>query len=297
MRFQMNRRSSAEKADGVTDGPFNSLVRLLRPHAEVRRLGSVLAAICTDPPHLPRSSQDALYAALPEVSARVFGLDMSNYWEHRRRNNLFGQLDKLYLFGDTSGDVIGWATYCTRRYAGRLCIYFDNAGILPKWRRNGVMRKAYEKVVRWTLLRHPWERVYLITRTANPVVYRGFQMGVGASHTYPAPGHTVPPRIAAIAQAVAEWLGEADRLEVGQLKFPGCYRKYFPRLYAERPRSGDEGLDRWFDASLGPADAFLVISEASIPSMAIQDGRTLVQRLRLRSRVETQEQPVAGDHW
>jgi hypothetical protein len=222
---------------------------------------------------------------------------MSIYWEHRRRNNLFGQLSRLYLFGDSNGEVIGWATYLIRRFARRHCIYFDNAGIMPEWRRKGVMRKAYERVFLWTLLLHPWEHVYLITRTANPVVYRGFQRGVGAAHIYPALSHAVPPRIAAIAEAVAEWLGEADRLEVSQLRCPDCYSSYFPRLYAERPYSGDGGLDHWFDAALGPADAFLVISEASIPSMVIHRFQTLVQCLPRRRRAEIQEQPASGDHW
>lgn len=222
---------------------------------------------------------------------------MSLYWEHRRHSNLFGRLSSLYLFGDSTGDLVGWATYLTRRFAGRYCIYFDNAGIMPAWRRKRVMRRAYDKIFQWTLFRHPWEHIYLITRTANPVVYRGMQKGVGEGHTYPAPGHAVPTRIAAIAQAVSEWLGEVDSLEVGKLKCAGCYSPYFPRVFAQRPRSGDAHLDRWFDASLGPADAFLVICEASILSMAIHRLRGLVQRLRSGGRPEVPEHPEAKDHW
>jgi hypothetical protein len=280
------------------EGKFNALIQQLSPPPNVRRLRSgVRSAVWTDPARLSLESQEVLYHALPEVSARVFGIDLSLYWEHRRRNDMFGQLGRFYLFGDSSGETVGWATYVARRFAGRYCIYFDNAGITPVWRRKGVMRRTYERLFTRTLLRHPMEHVYLISRTANPVVYRGFQKKVEPALIYPAPDRAVPARMAALAEAVVEWLGDAGKLEVNHLTCRECYTPYFPHVFAERPRSGDARLDNWFDATLGPTDAFLVISKANIPTMVRHLMHVLGQRVPGRKPAPMQEVPAQQDHW
>lgn len=280
------------------DGRFDGLIRQLSPPPRVRRLRSgVRSAVWTDPGRLSLESQEELYHVLPELSARVFGMDLSLYWEHRRRNDMFGQLRMFYLFGDSSGQTVGWATCVARRFAGRYCIYFDNAGITSVWRRKGVMRRTYERLFYRTLLRHPMEHVYLISRTANPVVYRGFQKKVEPAPVYPAPDRAVPARMATLAQAVVEWLADAGELEVNQLTCRECYTPYFPRVFAERPRSGDARLDSWFDITLGPTDAFLVISEANIPSMVRHQMHVLGQRVPGRKPAPIPELPAPQDHW
>jgi len=259
---------------------FDAIVREVEPSPRVRRFRRGLRyAVWNEPERLTTDSQDLLYQALNDLSPRIYGLDFTRYWQNRRDGDLFGHLYRFCVFADESGNLVGWSGYQLRRFTGRLCLYFDTAGILPEWQGAGVVTDLESRAAVRELLTHPWESLYLVTRTPNPRLYRSFRAAVGPEHVYPASGHQPPATIKAIARAVAESNGQAHRMQLDQLKFVDAYLPHLTRLYAERPRSGDPEIDRWFDASLGPCDAFLIVAEARLSKLAAYRLRKIWRRI------------------
>ena len=66
--------------------------------------------------------------------------------------------------------------------------------------------------------RYPHRRTYMVVRTENPAVYRGFALGLGADAIYPRPDAPPPKAIREIGTAVAEWLGQGDKFHARDLR-------------------------------------------------------------------------------
>jgi acetyltransferase (GNAT) family protein len=237
-----------------------------------------------------------LYAALSELSPRVFGVDLTSYWEDRRRRNMFGKLARFYLFGDRHGALIGWSGYHLGRFAGRRCIYLDMAGIVPEWQGVGVITGVESRAILHELVLHRFERLYLVTRTPNPALYRMFLKAFGSDRVHPGRAQPVPGEVAAVAEAVAAWIGQPERLRASELKLVDSYAPYLSQPYAVRPRSGDVLLDRWFDSTLGVGDAFLVISETSLLHVAMYRLRRMVRDFGRASRTSVSHRARGGPH-
>ena len=271
-----------QSEDGLREQPtFEELISHSWPAPRIFRVRrGIRCAMWTSPNQLTVDSQDRLYSIMADLSPRIFGVDFSKYWEVRRRDGLFQRLARYYLFADRAGEVVGWASYQRRNLDGRRCIYFDITAILPHFHGAGVITDVESKTVFRELLLRPWGRTYLMTRTRNPRLYRSFQTALGRDHVYPAIGRRVPEHVRAIALAMASSMGQAEKLDRDEQKLVETYLPHLPQHYAVRPSSGDETIDRWFDASLGPADAFLVVAEATIWWLAAYRLRKLVRKVR-----------------
>lgn len=274
--------TARHEPEGLQEQPkFEELIGFISPAPRiyyVRR--AIRCAVWTRPDRLTLDSQDRLYSIMADLSPRIFGVDFSKYWEVRRKDGLFQRLARFYLFADDAGEVVGWAGYQRRHLAGRRCIYFDIAAILPQFHGAGVITDVESKTAFRELLLHPVGRSYLVTRTRNPRLYRSFQTALGRDHVHPAIDRTVPEHVRRIALAMATSMGQEHKLDRDEQKLVDTYLPHLPRHYAEPPSSGDETIDRWFDASLGPADAFLVVAEATIWWLAAYRLRKLMRKVR-----------------
>ena len=278
------RRAAARQADQQHReqlSAFTALVSAITPPPRlhwVRR--AVRCAMWARPDLFTVDWQDRLYAIIAELSPRIFGVDFTSYWEVRRRDGLFGRLARFYLFADEAGEVIGWAGYQRKSFHGCDCIYFDISAILPQFHGAGVITDVESRMVLRELLLHPWQPTYLIARTRNPRLYRSFQNAVGCDHVYPAVDRPVPEKVRMIALAVARSLGQEHKLDPNEQRLVETYLPYLPRHFDKNPTSGDRNLDEWFDATLGPADAFLIVAEANLWRLAAYRFRKLLRRVK-----------------
>jgi hypothetical protein len=114
-----------------------------------------------------------------------------------------------------------------------------------------------ERELRRALLRP----LFVVLRTGNPLVYDAWVAAAGDQRAvHPRPDTTVPARVQAIAQDAAGHLGQAAELDSRRLHITDAYRSTPGGLWRHRPRSRDERNNTWFDATLRPTDAFLVVA-------------------------------------
>jgi hypothetical protein len=234
------------------------VIDALSPAPRIRTLrGGYLCATWSKPGRLDADSREQLYQAVTELCNSTFDVDFCPYWQERERGDYFGSLACFSLFLTQDRRIIGFTSYQTRSFRGHPCIYIDSTSILPRYQRAGLLRSHCVRAFVATRLRHPHRRTYMVVRTENPAVYRGFALGLGADAIYPRPGAPPPQRIREIGTAVAEWLGQGDKFHARDLRIESAYET---PLYSVLPESGDPALDRFFTQTLDGVDAFLVIA-------------------------------------
>lgn len=277
------RRAAAKEADQqhrAQSSPFTALVSAITPPPRLHRVRpGVRCAIWTRPDLFTVDWQDRLYTIMAELSPRIFGVDFTSYWEVRRRDGLFGRLARFYLFADEAGEVVGWAGYQRKTFHGRGCLYFDIAAILPQFHGAGVITDVESRTVLRELLMHPWGPTYLVARTRNPRVYRSFQTAVGRDHLFPAIGRRAPEKVRMIALATAASMGQEQKLVENEQRLVETYLPHLPKHFDKTPTSGDRNLDAWFAGALGPADAFLIVGEASLWRLGAYQLRKQLRRM------------------
>ncbi len=70
----------------------------------------------------------------------------------------------------------------------------------------------------------------------------------------------VPPRVQSNAREAAAYLGQAAEPDPWRLHIPDAYRSTPGGLWRHRPRSRDERINAWFETTLRPTDAILVVA-------------------------------------
>ena len=215
------------------------------------------------PSLLSEASQDDMFATLVRISTLSFGADMTPYWAGRKAGGYFQKISRFCFIIAGDGAVVGWTGFHRQRFGGQHCLYLDSTGVLPEYQGSGIISQVQSRILARELAAHAFSSRYLITRTENPVVYRMLQRAVGAERIYPsARMPVVPERIQRIGADTAVWLRQQDVFDPLTLKVAGAYSN-LDALYGQLPTSGDGELDAFFQRSLRPVDAFLVIADAN----------------------------------
>jgi len=244
--------------------PIRELAERLSHQPLVRPLpGNFQLASWRRPSLLSEASQDHLFATLIRISTQSFGADMTPYWAGRKAGGYFQRISRFCFILAADGAVVGWTGFHRQRFGGEHCLYLDSTGVLPEYQGSGIVSQVQSRILARELLAHAFSSLFLITRTENPVVYRMLQRAVGAERIHPSarlPGS--PEKIQRIGAETAAWLRQQDVFDPPTLKVAGAYSN-LDALYGELPTSGDRELDAFFQRSLRPVDAFLVIADAN----------------------------------
>jgi ribosomal protein S18 acetylase RimI-like enzyme len=215
------------------------------------------------PSALSEESQDHLFATLVRVSTRSFGADMTPYWAGRREGGYFRKISRFCFILAGDGTIVGWTGFHRQKFGGQSCLYLDSTGVLPEYQGSGIVSQVQSRILARELAAHAFSSLYLITRTENPVVYRMLQRAVGPERIFPSPQvPIVPELIQRIGAETAAWLHQEDVFDPPTLKVAGAYSN-LDALYGELPTCGEHELDAFFQRSLRPVDAFLVIAAAN----------------------------------
>jgi ribosomal protein S18 acetylase RimI-like enzyme len=244
--------------------PIRELAERLSHRPLVRSLpGGFRLASWLRPSLLTEASQDQIFATLVRISTVSFGADMTPYWAGRKAGGYFQKISRFCFIIAPDGAVVGWTGFHRKRFAGQHCLYLDSTGVLPEYQGSGIISQVQSRILARELAAHALSSLFLITRTENPVVYRMLQRAVGEDRIHPSPLQPVAPElIQRIGAETSVWLGQKDVFDSPTLKVAGAYSN-LDALYGEQPTSGDAGLDAFFQSSLRPVDAFLVIADAN----------------------------------
>lgn len=208
-------------------------------------------------------SRNVLCEVLVDMSTSAFGADMTTYWADRSRNGYFEQIAKFCLLVNPDGAVAGWTGYHKKTFAEARCLYLDSSGVVPALQGGGLLSRLQARLIVQEFARSFPRRLHLLARTESPVVYRLLRDGCGADNIWPAPGSVVPPQVARIAAGSAEWLGQQDRFDAMTLAVRGAYDN-LEALYGSLPTCGESSIDAFFQETLEPDDAYVVVARASL---------------------------------
>ena len=122
----------------------------------------------------------------------------------------------------------------------------------------------------------------MVLRTGNPLVYDAWVAAAGnPTAVHPRPDAAVPAHIQAVAREAAADLGQSAQLDRPRLHITDAYTSTPSGLWRHRPRSRDQLTNTWFDTTLEPTDAFLVVARFH---PVTQVWRSLASRRRVRGR-------------
>ncbi|MCZ7416449.1 MULTISPECIES: hypothetical protein [unclassified Streptomyces] len=222
-----------------------------------------LTAYVVDNPrqNLSVSAHHRVYDALVPVTTQSFEADMTPYWAQRSKEGYLERLAEFVLVADEEGAIVGWTGHHLLRFDERVIVYLDSTGMVPRRQSKGTMRKLMgERVAEAVLPSCPGELpVYLTARTESPIFYRLMRGLVDGGTVFPHPSTPLPADVAACGVSLATWLGQRHILEPSTLTLRNAYDA-LDELYGELPTTGDPELDAMFRGTLGPLDAFLIIS-------------------------------------
>lgn len=231
--------------------------------AETIDLGGGLTAHVVEAPGeaLNLSTQYRVYDALVPLTTRSFGADMTPYWAQRSREGYLERLAEFVLIGDEDGAFVGWTGHHMLRFDDYVIIYLDSTGMTPGRQSKGTMRELMrERIVGRALSQCPAEvPVYLTARTESPIFYRLMRGLADGGTVFPAPDTALPEGVERCGLDLARWLGQRAILEPGTLTLRNAYDT-LDELYGELPTTGNPELDAMFRSTLGPLDAFLVVT-------------------------------------
>jgi hypothetical protein len=111
-------------------------------------------------------------------------------------------------------------------------------------------------------------------RTRNPAVFtmiRGLLRGRPLQPR--AEGKAIPPEMQACAARVVTWLDPASSVDPTTLIGRDAYPADGPS--ADEPSSSDPAIDDWFERSLGPRDAFVLVGRIGVRRDPTSEPRSL----------------------
>ncbi|WP_394296844.1 GNAT family N-acetyltransferase [Nocardiopsis lucentensis] len=244
------------------------------------------------PRALSARSRDRLHITLRDLAERAFGADHSGYWHTRVQSGFFDRITTLALILGPDDTPVGWGGYHRLRLASRRSLYLDAAGVVPAHRRFGLSTALMTHFLTREVLAHPLSNTYVVLRTRHPAVYAGWRRGLGTRRVFPDRHRALPSLIRRLAGEAAEWLGDGPRLHPDTLVVRDAYRMFDGDIYGIRPRSGDTGIDDYFDDTVGPKDAVLVVARTNVHALArVAAARRLRARLRHRTANGTRPAP------
>jgi hypothetical protein len=156
---------------------------------------------------------------------------------------------------------VGWVSGRRADWGCRRVFYAASAGVAPDIQGGGVSAALWRRLVERELQQAPLRPLFVVLRTGNPLVYDAWVAAAGGPRAvHPRPDTAVPARVQAIAHDAAAYLGQAGELDPRRLLIADAYRNTPGGLWRHRPRSRDESTNTWFDTTLRPTDAFVVVA-------------------------------------
>jgi hypothetical protein len=210
---------------------------------------------------MPATARARVREQIPPVAAAAFDATSLDFWRQQWSEAQLDQFDVLNVAVDELGAVVGWVAGRRARWGRRRVLYAASAGVAPDLQGGGVSANLWRRVVERELRRSPLRPLFVVLRTGNPVVYDAWLAAAGDQRlVHPHRGKSVPVRVQRIAQDVAAYLGQSNLLDVTTLRVTDAYQSTPEGLWRHRPRSRDQLTNQWFDTTLGPVDAFLVVA-------------------------------------
>ena len=249
--------SAAAAADGA--GP---VVERLYPGASARPMRHGRQGLLWDPvAPMPPAAREKLRQRIIPVATAAFDGTTADYWAQHWSDEQLDRLDVLHVAVDETGAPVGWVSGRRADWGGRRVFYAASAGVAPDIQGGGVSAALWRRVVEGELRRALLRPLFVVLRTGNPLVYDAWVAAAGDPRAvHPRPDTTVPAHVQAIAHDAAAYLGQAGELEPRRLLITAAYRSTPGALWRHRPRSRDERTNTWFDTTLRPTDAFLVVA-------------------------------------
>lgn len=222
------------------------------------------------PGALSESQRQQLLPALIAVSSAAFGVDTEAVWRQRIEESWFERVERLFLVHDPAGQVVGWTSYRRAALDGERILYMDSTGVAPAHQRRGLIPRIQSRTILSQLAARPLRPLHVVYRTRNPVVWRGLRRRLGDDKVAPPISGGVQMWARRLAPLVDRYLAEPGELDPELLVIRGAYSERPAAVYGEEatPRTGDPGIDQFFDRALGPEDALLVIARATLLRLA-----------------------------
>jgi hypothetical protein len=249
--------SAAAAADGA-----RPVIERLYPGASARPMRHGRQGLLWDPvAQMPPAARERVRERIIPVATAAFDGTTAGYWAQHWSDEQLDRLDVLHVAVDETGTPVGWVSGRRADWGGRRVLYAASAGVAPDIQGGGVSAALWRRVVERELRRALLRPLFVVLRTGNPLVYDAWVAAAGDPRAvHPRPDTTVPARVQAIAQDAAGHLGQAAELDSRRLHITDAYRSTPGGLWRHRPRSRDERTNTWFDATLRPTDAFLVVA-------------------------------------
>jgi GNAT superfamily N-acetyltransferase len=210
---------------------------------------------------MPPAARERVRERMIPVATAAFDGTTADYWAQHWSDEQLDRLDVLHVAVDETGTPVGWVSGRRADWGGRRVLYAASAGVAPDIQGGGVSAALWRRVVEQELRRALLWPLFVVLRTGNPLVYDAWVAAAGDPRAvHPRPDTAVPAHIQAIARDAAAYLGQAAELDRLRLHITDAYRSIPGGLWRHRPRSRDERNNTWFDATLRPTDAFLVVA-------------------------------------
>lgn len=240
--------------------------------------GGFNCACWNQPRSLTYDERREIYRVLVEVSTVAFGADMFPYWRDRAKDGYLDKITNFFFVTDADGEVVGWTGYHRLDVHGTICLFLDSTGILPKLQKTRLMTLVFGRALAKEMLRNMLRPVYLAMRTENPVVYYAFFKIVGMGNIYPNLVKEASATVQRIGTFIAGWLNQGNKFEPSSMRIRGAYDN-LDALYGEQPVCDDERINAYFQRSLRPEDAFIVIAKMSSLGSARLLARGLARKI------------------
>jgi GNAT superfamily N-acetyltransferase len=210
---------------------------------------------------MPPAAREMLRERIIPVATAAFDGTTADFWAQHWSDEQLDRLDVLHVAVDETGTPVGWVSGRRADWGGRRVLYAASAGVAPDIQGGGVSAALWRRVVERELRRAPLQPLFVVLRTGNPLVHDAWVAAAGDPRAvHPRPDTAVPARIQAIARDAAAYLGQAAELDPRRLHITDAYGSTPGGLWRHRPRSRDEQTNAWFDTTLRPTDAFLVVA-------------------------------------
>jgi hypothetical protein len=255
----------------------------LYPGAAGKDLRHDLQGLLWDPvTSMPAQARESWRQRAIPVAVAAFDGTPPDFWIGHWSDPELDRLSVLHVAVDREGSPRGWVSGLRAGWGGQRVLYAASAGVAPDVQGGGLSAALWRRVVQREALRAFPRTLYVVLRTGNPLVYDAWTAAAGGPQAvHPRPGVPVPPEVLAIANDAAAHLGQAADLDPETLRIHDAYRAVPGGLWSRRPRSRDATTNAWFDQTLQPTDAFIVVAAFSPLSVV---RRTVASALPRRNR-------------
>ena len=137
------------------------------------------------PGALSENDLAALHKLLTPLAERIFRGDWSRHFEGERQRRTFKKRRRFYVVVSETDHVVGWSGYYAKHVGRDTLLYFDIAAVDADHRSSGVFGDIYGRAIAQEWTHRPWNRMWVVGFTQNPVVYAMQLHTLGRDNVYP----------------------------------------------------------------------------------------------------------------